>query len=344
MKLISMFSKFVLLGTFFGTCASFASAPAPAQVVGTQPVPFVQIWGGLALQCPEIKANELKINQLKQIVEKIEKGTLRQDDPLIASVLSVNAGPQECECDIFHRANGWRKSFENKILDLLDDPHADKTKPVSYVNYSSGLGFQDLILVTKLIQAGYEDITINLVDNYYGKLIDHANLLQCFMASTELKYNSHARGQGEQTANVVVSLSNYFSLLQHIKKSHVKINLFESADSALKNIKPQSSQLILCADFGKPEELQLSPDQIKNNPFYNWYQSPTFQKPVHSQSFEMQDYFKLAQHVLKNNGYNCALTAQLGERKIDRKINCAKHIMVDDLPCYLYHKSDEPGF
>jgi len=333
-----------LLMSAFGECL----ASAPAIPAGPHPVPFVQWCRGLSLECPAVQADELKINQLKQIVEKIKKNTLRQDDSLLKSILGTDIVPSECECDLFHRANGWRKTFENNMLNLFNDPARDKTQPFSYVNYSAGLGFQDLMVVTQLIEAGYQDITINLVDSYYKDLVAHANLVKCYEGSSHLTY--YPRGQSEVT-HAFIALANYFSLLKHIKKSQVRINIFESTQDALQHIKPQSCQLIFCSDFGKPEKIDISWTEQKANPFYNVYQSPTFHKPVHASSFEAQDYFKLAQHALSNKGYSALLTTQLklrellpGEPVLDKKIVLGKHVALHGQYMYLYYKNNEPGF
>lgn len=335
--------KYILLSIsfvhIFGSCV--ASKPASMSIE----VPFIQTKYGVSIGCPKAPIDDVKRKKLQEVIEKVKTSRLVQDDAILQSLLEL-PGAKECQCHLFERSNGWRDNFENKISDLVDSSAGDKAQPIVYINYSSGLAFQDLMIVTKLIVAGYKNITINLVDSYYKEFIEYVNLLTCYQRTSMLTRYANQTGTRADINNAVMSLSYYFSLLSNVHDAQVTINMFDSTQSALQEIKPQSCHVIFCADFGPPREIKIQSE----NPFFDLYQSPSFEKPLNRKS-ELQDYFKLATYALKDKAYNCVLTTQLKKRAVlpnesiyDNKIICAKHCNADDMHFYLYHKTNESGF
>lgn len=166
----------VLLTSVFAVDHCCASAPAVATATQrsfTTDVPFAWLDHGVIIECPEVSFTESKRQQLQAVVEKAKAGTLMQHDQQLKDLIEMPAGAKECECRYLHRSNGWRHSFERAMVARVNAMKLDKSKSFSYINFSAGLGFQDMVLVSHLVDAGFKNIEVNMVDGYYQPLGVH---------------------------------------------------------------------------------------------------------------------------------------------------------------------------
>lgn len=62
-----------------------------------------------------------------------------------------------------------RNEFETKLIKIFTERHPDKTQPITYTSIGSGQLFQDLVIITKLLNAGYQNINAFFIDHDYKK-------------------------------------------------------------------------------------------------------------------------------------------------------------------------------
>lgn len=79
----------------------------------------------------------------------------------------------ECQCPKFNReTQPFRKVLERALLYNFTKYDVDKSQPIVYTSVGSGALFEDLLILTKLLEQGYRNITINLIDSRYKKFIE----------------------------------------------------------------------------------------------------------------------------------------------------------------------------
>lgn len=66
-----------------------------------------------------------------------------------------------------------RKNYEDKMTELYIQEIGDNNRPISYTAFASGEGFQDMVLVAKVLtKKPNARITVNLIDVLYKPLLD----------------------------------------------------------------------------------------------------------------------------------------------------------------------------
>lgn len=339
---MSFFTRLLFVHLFIAQ-ALFASAPARTAVeVRLHPKSGCH---GEVLVCSPVQTTKSQKLILRNVLMKIASDTLMQRDTYLEALLPEALSKacltaQECPCDYFNRSNGWRARLENLMINTAIDTHADKNKPFSYINYSSGLLFQDILLVTKLVASGFKRITVNLVDDFYKK---------CLRSDD---FSVHLDNQNTVN-NAFYSFAKYISLLKTIwPETSITVKVFTSTQDALHDLASDPCDVLFCTDPCLPlEELQkLDPQEVALNPFLQYAQHPSFEKPCRliEGKFQAQDYFKLVQHALKDQAYFYALVVRektIGNQVVkERKIFCGKKCMLANHSAYLYHLTDDPHF
>jgi len=338
------------------TATVSASALAAAQSSSSAPqlcsVPFkVTAQGGVTFPCEKaVNPSVQEDVMIRAIVEKIEKGTLHQHDDLLKKLIPGFASmAQECDCQFFKRTNGCRNYFENELLKCCKKSFGQNQQSFSYVNFSSGLLFQDLIIATRLLLAGHKNITINLVDGYYKEFISYACNAEAVPvhALRPMAENSDVA----KVCNAVCFLSRYFSLLQAvIPDCSVKITMYDATQTALKSIEAQSVNLIFCVDFGAPEGF---PEEKKQgNPFLDYFQDPDSDYPhkIYKEADEEKgngprDFFILAQHTLKEHGVHAiARVIEIREKKMSKIMFATHFTLPGNIPAYCLSDPDSERF
>ncbi len=80
-------------------------------------------------------------------------------------------GLNECHCPLLDRVTHpeWRKTLENKVIECISEQGLDQTKTLRIASVGSGSCFQELVLLTKLLDKGFTDIQFILIDPVYVK-------------------------------------------------------------------------------------------------------------------------------------------------------------------------------
>jgi len=197
---------------------------------------------GLILPCPKIEADQSTVQKMQDILDKIKSDTLTQDDATLKLLKPGNfSGLGECRCELDARSLGGRAKFENRLVEICQK---DLDKPFTYINYGSGLLFQDLVIATKLIQAGCRNITLICIDPIYSKFFETYKGVQLLH---QLEGNL-----GDILVNNALCVgATYFSLLKNIYPDlSVTLKVYPFAEQAMQDNKSKSAQLIFASDFG----------------------------------------------------------------------------------------------
>jgi len=358
-------STLLLIGSAFASgmsesekasSSSSSAARTPASVAGV-PVPgfceiaFKRSAHGITFSCPSLQPDELTTKKMMQILEAFKKDTLNEDLPAIKTLIKdkkMACEVSECGCSRFIRSNGRRALFEERIVSSYEGINIDKKKPFRYVSYGSGLLFQDLVIAMKLIAAGFTDLTLVLVDNYYQDFF--ALLANDQVSLTPMRGSSEA----VKINNALYYLVTFFSYLKHMHKNfNLTIKVYDNPEKVAQDLPSQSCDLIYAIDLNFP--LYLSQEEIDRNPLTRGWQQPKFDSPylLHplTKQYITQEYFKLADAVLKDKRFNhvCTNLKYISYRTNilieEAKLVQAVHFSLDkNLRAYLYHKEDTKGF
>jgi len=316
---VSTYLKTIWLSTLFLVGSAFASgmsesekasssgAIAAASSSSTEQatnvaVPFQRTAHGLTFPCPAVAVDEQTIQKVKQIIVKVKTNTLTQDDEILKSLIpGMSSIVQECRCKDYERENGYRAKFEDTLTNVC---RTILCKPFAYINYASGLLFQDLIIATKLIEAGCKNITLILVDPEY------ADFFKALKSAKELYKRS-----GDQGAiainNAFYFCSTYFAMLKKLyPELCVTLKVYDTATKATADNQSKSAQLLFVADYGQPEE-KISPKQaayIKEQLDLNSASLDfPYNKDEKTGSYVLSDFFKLADALLVDRGIKMIL-------------------------------------
>lgn len=128
-----------------------------------------------------------KAEELDSRAQHIFNASLRNDNPENrAHSLGCAIAELESICPIFllrecnslcylNRKNNpnTRTTFENKVATAYINEIGTDNKPISYDSFGSGDGFQDLVILTKILDAKpHAKITINFIDTNYHRSKD----------------------------------------------------------------------------------------------------------------------------------------------------------------------------
>lgn len=81
----------------------------------------------------------------------------------------------ECPCDIFSREiRPFRRILEEKLIFNFQESSLTKNDCIVYTSVGSGGLFQDLVIITKLLEEGCRKFVINLIDTRYEKFMEKA--------------------------------------------------------------------------------------------------------------------------------------------------------------------------
>lgn len=80
----------------------------------------------------------------------------------------------ECHCPLLDRVTHpeWRQTLETKVIEYICKRELDQTKTLRIASVGSGSCFQELVLLTKLLDKGFTDIQFVLIDPLYVKKIE----------------------------------------------------------------------------------------------------------------------------------------------------------------------------
>jgi len=335
--------KTVLLSGFF-IGASFASSPVPSK---WPEVVFERTAHGLTLPCPERgMPDELTSKKMMQIIEAFKEDKLTQDLPAIKTLLKdkkKSCTVSECVCNFFDRSNGKRRAFEEKVVGSYEDggeAPIDRTKPFQYISYGSGFLFQDLVIAMKLIDKGFTDLTLVLVDNHYADFF--TQLQQTGQSSLQpMKENSEAN----KINNALYYMVTFFGYLKHMRKDfNFTIKVYDEPQKAIRDLPGQSCDLLYAMDLSLPENVcqqEIDRNQLFKAPMY--FDLPCTRDPD-TQQWVTSVYFKMADALLKDKSFH-HVWDNVTYRGEALKLTSAVHINLDsDMRAYVYHQENIPGF
>lgn len=75
----------------------------------------------------------------------------------------------ECHCPLLDRVTHpeWRQTLETKVIEHIEKQGLDQTKTLRVASVGSGSCFQELVLLAKLLDKGFTDIQLVLIDPLY---------------------------------------------------------------------------------------------------------------------------------------------------------------------------------
>ncbi len=128
----------------------------------------------------------------------------------------------ECHCDNFDRRRhpGIRGSFEYFLLSEIKRVFADKNGVVNITILGSGRLFDTLVILNKLIEGGFFNIQVNLVDNLYIPCFVKAyDKTKCYLSFCELN-------------RMFSQFLHWFSYLKkyYISKLNIECNIYDNVD------------------------------------------------------------------------------------------------------------------
>jgi len=309
-------SPLAMAGTAGVNALGIGSGACPERSEGadaaSSTVPFERTAHGLVFPCPKIAADQSTAQKMQEIVAKIKSDTLTQDDATLKSLTSgAFSGLGECRCKYYERSKGDRAKFENKLVDM----HRTKLdKPFTYISYASGLLFQDLVITTKLIQAGCKDITLICID------LEYSEFREAFKDAQALSHREGDEG-AVQINNALYVCATYFSLLKNLYPDlSITLKVYATTAQAMQDTKPQSVQLIYTIDFGAvhekiTEKLKFSIHRQLAK------QMPQMDNPYYEDSqtdcYLLQDFFVLGDALLMQRGIKMVVAVETiaGETK-----------------------------
>lgn len=159
-----------------------------------------------------------------------------------SSAYAINA-LVECPCVKFSRkrCSCLRQWAEEALVHEMEIRYPDKTMPITYLAIGSGGMFYDLVLLSKLVFAGYTDINIVLVDKIYTELIGLVN--------------AGGRLGGDITVPTLIQFVRWLSFLQTTHRTHPRFS-FVLGDSYEQDVAEQSADVLVLADLGlKPSHM-----------------------------------------------------------------------------------------
>jgi len=293
-----------------GICSGACPERSEGADVASSTVPFERTAHGLVFSCPKISADQPTMGKMQEILAKVKNDTLTQDDAILKSLTSsAFSGLGECRCEDYERSKGDRAKFENILVQTCAK---NLDKPFTYINYGSGLLFQDLVVATKLIQAGCANITLICIDPAYTEFRETFNNVQPLQ-----------QHQGEQGAvqinNALYVCATYFSLLKNIYSDlSVTLKLYENAAQAMQDNKPKSVQLIFVADFGGKVDAKITDALRSSIKARVPSQHPQVNKPYYHDAQTgkdtLVDFFVMADLLLVQNGIKMVLSMIGSER------------------------------
>lgn len=143
----------------------------------------------------------------------------------------------ECPCVKFSRKRCpcLRQWLEEALVQKVEAQYPDKSLPLTYVSIGSGGMFYDLVLLTKLVFAGYKNINIVLVDRIYSDLISRAKA-GCYQ--TEIKMD-----------NCLLQFARWLSFLRVTHDAHPQFTLVLN-DVYTQVVADHSADVLVIADLG----------------------------------------------------------------------------------------------
>lgn len=182
----------------------------------------------------------------------------------------------ECHCGITLSRRGeldYRKKLENLFLEHHEA--RDKHKPFKIASIASGTLFQESVLIAKLLQQGYSDIHIDLIDIEYAdvELAVNANGYRFMMASQFIhllyKMGLNVKSGSNIQEPLLMQKYGFDHFVQYHKKNQtiaesekycITITFFDSIDNYAKHLSQSLEQpnAMVMVDMDKgPNENQI---------------------------------------------------------------------------------------
>lgn len=136
-------------------------------------------------------------------------------------------------CPLSRMAGPLRKNMEDAFLKEFCEKYPDKEQPVVYTSFGSGDAFFDFKFVASLVDKGYKNIVLNLIDIIYKYTLDQIEDTQL---ASGIDFKSYwGRGIRDRDANsmrFIFNLVGWANIQRWFKdRGDVKLNVFSSADA-----------------------------------------------------------------------------------------------------------------
>ncbi len=171
-------------------------------------------------------------------------------------------GISECTdrgCNLIRSKNLDRHLFQNKLINFIQSDFS-KNQTLIYTSLGSGLLFQDLVILAKLIKQGFKDIHINLIDSMYKEYGGHIYSGISYKGVDEAKRNA---------------IPNFANILQNMPDTQITITVYGSEEdylSDIKNKKAKMSDVLVSIDaqinFCENEDRALIQQGLKEGGLY----------------------------------------------------------------------------
>lgn len=105
----------------------------------------------------EIQSNKVSENYVEVLLHNPH--TLLKHSGFTETFPNLN----ECSCKTINQA--VRIELEKSVVKAINNKFSDKSRPITIVSFGAGSCFQELVYITKLVDAGYKNINFVAMDN-----------------------------------------------------------------------------------------------------------------------------------------------------------------------------------
>ena len=131
-----------------------------------------------------------------------------------------------------------RGETENEIVELVKNNYPDKQKKLVYLGFGSGGLYSDIIIATKLIEAGYKTLDMRLIDTKWESFIEavkHSDQIESNFVDANERTQMYMR-------------LRTFTFLQFIKflmqaGGHITLSIYADSEKYLKDHSMDTSEL-----------------------------------------------------------------------------------------------------
>jgi hypothetical protein len=182
----------------------------------------------------------INITEQKHDIQKYYNIISKEPNDLSSIPLFREKFPFIHECDCFVLKNSYRRTLDAEIVLQVNEKIEDKNAPLVIASFGSDQCGGELCLLTKLLQEGYQNIQITLIDPKYAKSTKGIDQVKEFCEMVLQPQHPNAK-------IAIESLSDGVSYLEEVKnKKRTPPQIFLLIDLQSDNASPTQSVLDLC--------------------------------------------------------------------------------------------------
>ncbi len=140
-----------------------------------------------------MSAISFEAQQFKVEVPKIYEMMLSNPTAVKASTIFKQMFSHLRECDCILMPRRIRHAIEDELISQIKQKYEDKTVPLRIASFGSGECFEEARILTMLLDAGYENVEITVVDTVYANSNKSAEELRTYINDVLLTVKPQAK-------------------------------------------------------------------------------------------------------------------------------------------------------